>query len=75
MIWAYRCSSVSYIKHPRTWLAWDLIDPLHLVASYWVPPACLLAVRFCLLLHLAARVLLDSLLGNLEDTVLPVGEC
>lgn len=59
-----RCSSVSYIKHPRTWLAWDLIDPLHLVASYWVPPACLLAVRFCLLLHLAARVLLDSLLDG-----------
>ena len=59
-----RCSSVSYLKRASTFLAWDLVDPLHLVASYWVSPACLLALRFCMLLHLAAAIVVDGVLGR-----------
>ncbi len=59
----YRCSSVSYLKCASTFLAWDLVDPLHLVASYWVSPACVLALRFCMLLHLAAAIV-DGVLGR-----------
>ena len=60
-----RCSSVSYTKHPSTWLGWDIIDPMHLIASYWLPPWCLLALRFCLLLHFASTILFTSLAGQL----------
>ncbi len=59
-----RCSSVSYLKRASTFLAWDLVDPLHLVASYWVSPACVLALRFCMLLHLAAAIVVDGVLGR-----------
>ena len=59
-----RCSSVSYLKHASTFLAWDLVDPLHLVASYWVSPACVLALRFCMLLHLAAAIVVNGVLGK-----------
>jgi len=54
---------VSYTKHANTFLAWDLVDPFHLIASYWVSPSLLLALRFCMLLQFAATVIVDGLIG------------
>ncbi|DBA67420.1 TPA: hypothetical protein ACH3X2_001709 [Trebouxia sp. C0005] len=70
-----RCSSVSYLKRASTFLAWDLVDPQHLVASYWVSPACVLALRFCMLLHLAAAIVVDGVLDKTIDAQWPLGFC
>ena len=41
-----------------------MLDPLHLIASYWVSPTALLVLRFCLLLQASAVVIVDATSGR-----------
>ena len=60
----YRCSLVPADKFPSSFWAWDLVDPLHLVSSYIVHPAGLLAVRLLMVAAAAASMAVAGLAGK-----------
>ncbi|KAG2444713.1 hypothetical protein HXX76_001457 [Chlamydomonas incerta] len=49
----------AYAGRPREFWAFDVLDPAHLVSSFWVRPSMLLALHVVTALYLAAVLLLE----------------
>ncbi|KAG2449007.1 hypothetical protein HYH02_005761 [Chlamydomonas schloesseri] len=49
----------AYARHPREFWAFDVLDPAHLVSSFWARPSMLLGLHVLTALYLAAVLLLE----------------